>query len=241
MLIGPILSGTRICRSKRCRQITPSRDGTRLCAQNIHPASVARLRPRDCRQCRSDLAASTIRVVLCLGMPARRVLAGSMWRLADGQHGSDQVVQRPGQVTLGDEGDLVIDAKMVDRSSRNRAVGRQGGQGTCEELLPWAGVAGRGGVNHPAPHGAVWADQGHDDPHQLSLSLQPHFGRHITTMAPRGHARPVTHLADCRKRDRARTQPSHERCRPRPAQQGRPAQDDTASRAVRRQRTAKRK
>ena len=164
-----------------------------------------------------------------------------MWRLADGQHGSDQVVQRPGQVTLGDEGNLVIGAKMVDRSSRNRAVGRQGGQRTCEELLPWAGVAGRGGVNHPAPHGAVWADQGHDDPHQLSLSLQPHFGRHITTMAPCGHVWPLTHLADCRKRDRARTQPSHERCRPRPAQRGRSAQDDTASRAACRQRTAKRK
>ena len=93
-----------------------------------------------------------------------------MWRLADGQHGSDQVVQRPGQVVLGDEGNLVIDAKMVDRLSRNRAVGPQGGQGTCEELVPWAGAAGRGGVNHPAPHGAVRADQGHDDPHQLSLS-----------------------------------------------------------------------
>jgi hypothetical protein len=38
-----------------------------------------------------------------------------MWRLADGQHGSEQVVQRSRQVMLGDEGDLVIEAKMVDR------------------------------------------------------------------------------------------------------------------------------
>jgi hypothetical protein len=108
-------------------------------------------------------------------MPARSALAGwpatgSMWRLADSQHGSDQVVQRPGQVLLGDQDNLVIDAKMVDRPSRNRAAGRQGGQGTCEEFLPRASVAGRGGVNHPAPHGAVRTDQGHDDPHQLSLS-----------------------------------------------------------------------
>jgi hypothetical protein len=108
-------------------------------------------------------------------MPARSALAGgaatgSMWRLAHSQHGSDQIVQRPGQVLLGDQDNLVIDAKMAERPSRNRAVGRQGGQGTCEEFLPRASVAGRGGVNHPAPHGAVRTDQGHDDPHQLSLS-----------------------------------------------------------------------
>jgi hypothetical protein len=52
---------------------------------------------------------------------------GSIWRLADSQHGSDQVVQRPGQVLFGDQDNLVIDAKMVDRLSRNRAVGRHGG------------------------------------------------------------------------------------------------------------------
>jgi hypothetical protein len=77
----------------------------------------------------ADLAASTVRVVLCLGVPARRFLAGSMWCLADGQHGSEQVVQRSRQVMLGDEGNLVIDAKMVDRPSRNRrgrAAGRPG-------------------------------------------------------------------------------------------------------------------
>ena len=43
-------------------------------------------------------------------------------------------------------------------------------QGPGEEFHPRASIAGRGGVNHPAPHGAVRTDQGHDDPHQLSLS-----------------------------------------------------------------------
>ena len=94
---------------------------------------------------------------------------GSMWRLADGKHGGDQVIQRPGQVVPGDQDHLVIDAKMIDRPSRNRAVGRRGSQGACDKFLPQAGVAGRRGVNHPAPHCAVRADLGHDDPHQLSL------------------------------------------------------------------------
>jgi hypothetical protein len=53
-------------------------------------------------------------------MPTRSALAGwaatgSMWRLADSQHGSDQIVQRPGQVLLGDQDNLVIDAKMAER------------------------------------------------------------------------------------------------------------------------------
>jgi hypothetical protein len=39
-----------------------------------------------------------------------------MWRLADGEHGGDQVGQRPGQVMLGDQDNLVIDAKMVVRT-----------------------------------------------------------------------------------------------------------------------------
>jgi hypothetical protein len=105
------------------------------------------------------------------GWPA----TGSMCRLADGQHGSDQIVQRPGQVVLGDQGNLVINAKMADRPSRNRTVGRHGGQGTREELLPCTDAAGRGGVNHPAAHGAVQADQGHHDPHQLGLSSPAAF------------------------------------------------------------------
>ena len=37
-----------------------------------------------------------------------------MWRLADSQHGSDQVVQWPGQVLPGDQDNLVIDAEMVE-------------------------------------------------------------------------------------------------------------------------------
>jgi hypothetical protein len=52
-----------------------------------------------------------------------------MWRLADGEDGGDQVIQRPGQVVLSGQDNLVIDAKMVDRPSRNRVVGRWGCQG----------------------------------------------------------------------------------------------------------------
>ncbi len=129
---------------------------------------------------------------------------------------------------------------MADRPSRNRAVGRQGDQGPCEEFLLRASIAGRGGVNHPAPHGAVRTDQGHDDPHQLSLSPPGAFRQAATTMAACGHARPVIRLADCRKRDHA-PQPSHERRRSRQSRRGRPARDDTASRAARSRRTAKRK
>jgi hypothetical protein len=52
-----------------------------------------------------------------------------MWRLADGEYGGDQIVQRPGQVVLGDRDSLLIDAKMVDRVRRNRAVERQSSPG----------------------------------------------------------------------------------------------------------------
>ena len=58
------------------------------------------------------------------------VVAGSIWRLADGEHGGDQVIQRPGQVVLSDQDNPVIDAKMVNRPSRNRVVGRRDSQGT---------------------------------------------------------------------------------------------------------------
>ena len=57
------------------------------------------------------------------------LVAGSMWFLADGEHGGDQVIQRPGQVVLGDQDTLLTDAKMVDRAPRNRPVGRRGSQG----------------------------------------------------------------------------------------------------------------
>ena len=70
--------------------------------------------------------------------------------------------------------------------------------------------------------------------------LRAHFGRQTTAMAACGHACPVTRLADCRKRDHA---PSTQSRAPQtsPVAAGRPAQDDTASRAARRRRTAKRK
>jgi hypothetical protein len=144
----------------------------------------------------------------CLEMPTRSTLAGwlatgSMWRLADGQHGSDQVVQRSGQVLLGDQDNLVIDAKMVDRPSRNRAAGRQGGQGPCEEFLPQP-VALDAAVStirrRVVPSGPIRVTT------TLISSVCPlrgHFGRQPTTMAAGRHARPVTRLADCRKRDHA--------------------------------------
>lgn len=64
----------------------------------------------------------------------------------------------------------VIDAEMVDRAPWNRPVGRPGSQGACDEFLPEADVAARGGINHAALHSAVPVDSGHDDLHQPSLS-----------------------------------------------------------------------
>ena len=46
---------------------------------------------------------------------AGELVTGSTWWLADGEHGGNQVVPRPGQVVLGDQDNPVIDAKMVDR------------------------------------------------------------------------------------------------------------------------------
>ncbi len=71
---------------------------------------------------------------------------------------------------LGDQDSPVVDSDMVDRAPWDGPVGRPDSQGPCDELLPGTGVAVRGGVNYPAPHGAVPVDSGHDDPHQLSLS-----------------------------------------------------------------------
>jgi hypothetical protein len=103
------------------------------------------------------------------------LVTGSRWCLAEGKYRGDQVIQRPGQVVSGDQDNPLTGAKMVNRTPRNRAVRRRGSQGARDEVLPRAGVAGRGGVNHPAPHGAIWTDPGHDDPHQLSLSPSAAF------------------------------------------------------------------
>src|SRR5262249_7266983 len=67
------------------------------------------------------LAAGTNQGVPCLETSARSALANglvadSKWCLADGEHGGDQVIQRPGQVVLGDQDTLLTDAKMVDRT-----------------------------------------------------------------------------------------------------------------------------
>jgi hypothetical protein len=44
-----------------------------------------------------------------------RAVTGSMWRLAYGEHGGDQVIQWPGQIMLGHQDTLLTGAKMVDR------------------------------------------------------------------------------------------------------------------------------
>jgi hypothetical protein len=102
---------------------------------------------------------------------------------ADGEHDGDQVVQRPGQVALGGQGNLLIDAKMIDRRPRNRAVERRGSQGACDEFLPRAGVAGRGvsTIQRPmVPPGPIRVTT------TLISSvcpLQPHSGRQAAMMA----------------------------------------------------------
>jgi len=53
-----------------------------------------------------------------------------------GRAGGHQVVQRPGQVMLGDQHNLLIDAKMVDRIPRNRPVERRASQGAGDEVPP---------------------------------------------------------------------------------------------------------
>jgi hypothetical protein len=100
-----------------------------------------------------------------------------MWRLANGEHGGDQVIQRPGQVVLSDEDNPVIDAKMVDRPSRNRVVGRWGSQGACGQVLPRADVARRGGVNHPARMVPSWLIRVATTLISSVCSLRPYFAR----------------------------------------------------------------
>ena len=125
---------------------------------------------------------------------------------ADSQHGGDQVVQRPGQVLPGDQDNLVIDAKMVNRPSRNRAVGRQGGRAASAR----ARSSSHGPVSPGAPVSTIRRRMVPSGPIRVTTTLissvcplRAHFGRQTTTMAARGHARPVTRLADCRKRDHA--------------------------------------
>jgi hypothetical protein len=57
------------------------------------------------------------------------LVTGSRWRLAEGKHGGDQLVQRPGQVVSGDQGNLLTGAEMVNRTAGYRAIGRRGSQG----------------------------------------------------------------------------------------------------------------
>lgn len=132
-----------------------------------------------------------------------------MWRLADGQHGRDQIVQRPVQVVLGDQGNLVIDAKMVDGPSRNRAVGRQSGPGPVRRVPP---TGRHRWTRRCPPSGAAWCRPGRSGsprPSSAQFVSLPHSGRQTTTTAAAcGHARAVTRPVDCRRRDRARLNPT---------------------------------
>ena len=48
--------------------------------------------------------------------PAGWLVTGSRWRLAEGKHGGDQLVQRPGQVVSGDQDNPLTGAKMVNQT-----------------------------------------------------------------------------------------------------------------------------
>ena len=156
----------------------------------------------------------------CLEMPTRGTLAGwlatgSMWRLADGQHGSDQVVQRPGQVLLGDQDNLVIDAKMADRPSRNRAVGRQGGHWPVRGVPPTGQCRW---TRRCQPSGAAWRRPDRPGSRRPS-SAQSVPSSRISAGRPR-RWRPVgtpgrSHGLLPAESVTMHPQPSHERRRPR--------------------------
>ena len=94
---------------------------------------------------------------------ALSVRASVLGRVAQCQHGSDQVQQRPGKVMLSDHGDMVIHADVVDGDAGDRPVRYREGQGAGGEFLPFPAVALPGGVHHAALHGAVALDSGHHD------------------------------------------------------------------------------
>jgi hypothetical protein len=200
--------------TRYCRRAGPHRGASndRNQRQNIQLRGHQRAAP----PCPSDRADRFLRKhnssrPPCLEMPTRSALAGwaatgSMWRLADSQHGSDQIVQRPGQVLPGDQDNLVIDAKMADRPSRNRAVGRQGGRAARAR----ARSSSQAPVSLDAAVSTIRRRMVPSGPIRVTTTLissvcplRAHFGRQTTTMAACGHARPVTRLADCRKRDHA--------------------------------------
>ncbi len=142
------------------------------------------------------------------GWPA----TGSMWRLADSQHGSDQVVQRPGHVMLGDQDNLVIDAKMVDRPSRNRAAGRPV---PVREVPPTGQCRW---TRRCQPSGAAWCRPDRSGSRRPSSAQFVPSGR-ISAGRPR-RWRPVgtparSHALLTAGSETMHPQPSHERRRPR--------------------------
>lgn len=90
-------------------------------------------------------------------------------RLAESKHRGHQVQQRPAEIMVGDQDIPVTQPQMVDGVAGNWPVRYRHSQGACDELLPASGVAMASGVYDPAPHGAVFVDLGHFDPHERWL------------------------------------------------------------------------
>ena len=89
---------------------------------------------------------------------------------------------------LGDQGNLVTDAKMVDRPARNRAVGRQGGRARVRS-------SSHGPVSPDAAVSTIRRRMVPSEPIRVTTTLissvcplQPRFGRQIMTMAACGYA-----------------------------------------------------
>jgi hypothetical protein len=97
-------------------------------------------------QCCADAVAHqrqtgcTARSPLGTTLPVRESTLG---QIAQCQHGSDQVQQRPGKVMLNDHGDIVIHADVADGDARDRPVRYRDSRGAGGEFLPFPAVACR--------------------------------------------------------------------------------------------------
>jgi hypothetical protein len=103
---------------------------------------------------------------------ARPALApGRLELLALGQPGHRQVPQSPGELALGDHEGALAHADLIDGVARGRPVGRRGGRGLGNQVLPATGVHAAGGVEHPAADVPILRYPGHLKPHPPSLSF----------------------------------------------------------------------
>jgi hypothetical protein len=102
------------------------------------------------------------------------LITGSMRRLADGEHGGDQVIQRPGQITLGHQHTLLTDAKMVDRPPPEPG-GRAAGQPGRGRSVPPTGRRCR--TRRCQPSGAAWCRPGRSGSRQPSSAQFVPFSR----------------------------------------------------------------